>query len=249
MDQISIHSLRRAQQRCQEALSPMVFSGAGLSVESGISAFRTANGLWNQVDVEKYATPQGFAANPEAVRDWYWERRIALPQVDPNAGHHALARRGWRHATQNVDDLLERAGSKDVLHLHGTLLMERCHENCGFEMKVNIPEKRPPKRCPECGAPTRPSVVWFNEPLETQVFEQAGEWASESDLLLVVGTRAEVTPAADLILIAKSNNATVIVVNPGEHLAGQQTDIMLPGPAGEVLPMILGEEEIQDAQK
>ena len=138
MNQIPNELMKTAQEWCQNANAPMVFSGAGLSVESGISAFRTEDGLWNQVDVEKYATPQGFRNDPKAVRKWYWERRMALPHAKPNPGHLALAKASWRHATQNVDDLLERAGCDNVLHLHGTLLQERCHHNCGYEVDVDV---------------------------------------------------------------------------------------------------------------
>ena len=92
MNHIPDELMKTAQEWCQNTKAPMVFSGAGLSVESGISAFRTKDGLWKQVDVEKYATPQGFQDNPRAVRDWYWERRVALPNAEPNEGHLALAR-------------------------------------------------------------------------------------------------------------------------------------------------------------
>ena len=239
MKQIPDEVIRTAQQWCQNAKAPMVFSGAGLSVESGISAFRTKDGLWNQVDVEKYATPQGFQDNPKAVRNWYWERRIALPNAKPNEGHLALARTSWRHATQNVDDLLERAGCENVLHLHGTLLRERCHHKCGYQTNVDVTAGRPPEVCPECDAPTRPDVVWFYESLDEQVLQQAEQWALSCDLLLVVGTRAEVTPAAELITMAKSVHARIVVVNPGEHVAEDLADVTITEAAGKALPVLL----------
>jgi len=239
MKQIPDEVIRTAQQWCQNAKAPMVFSGAGLSVESGISAFRTKDGLWNQVDVEKYATPQGFQEKPKAVRNWYWERRIALPNAKPNEGHLALARTSWRHATQNVDDLLERAGCENVLHLHGTLLRERCHHKCGYQTNVDVTAGRPPEACPECGAPTRPDVVWFYESLDEQVLQQAEQWALSCDLLLVVGTRAEVTPAAELITMAKSVHARIVVVNPGEHVADDLADVTITEAAGKALPVLL----------
>ena len=239
MNHIPDAMMHTAQQWCREAQAPMVFSGAGLSVESGISAFRTKDGLWNQVDVEKYATPQGFTNDPQAVRNWYWGRRQALPNAEPNPGHFALAKSSWRHATQNVDDLLERAGCDNILHLHGSLLRERCHENCGYEIEIDLSGEPPVETCPECNAPTRPAVVWFDEPLDEHVLHQAEQWAMSCDLLLVVGTRAEVRPAADLITMAKSVQAQVIVVNPGEHVAGDLADLTLSGAAGEVLPVLL----------
>ena len=239
MNQIPNELMKTAQEWCQNANAPMVFSGAGLSVESGNSAFRTEDGLWNQVDVEKYATPQGFRNDPKAVRKWYWERRMALPHAKPNPGHLALAKASWRHATQNVDDLLERAGCDNVLHLHGTLLQERCHHNCGYEVDVDVAVGPPPEWCPECNSPTRPSVVWFSEPLDEEVLHKAEQWALSCDLMLVVGTRAEVTPAADLITMAKSVHAQVVVVNPVEHVAGSMADLALSGAAGEVLPVLL----------
>ena len=98
---------------------------------------------------------------------------------------------------------------------------------------------RPPEMCPECNAPTRPDVVWFYEPLDERVLQQAEQWALSCDLLLVIGTRAEVTPAADLITMAKSVRAHVVVVNPGEHVAGNLADLTLSGSSGEVLPVLL----------
>ena len=164
---------------------------------------------------------------------------MALPHAKPNPGHLALAKASWRHATQNVDDLLERAGCDNVLHLHGTLLQERCHHNCGYEVDVDVAVGPPPEWCPECNSPTRPSVVWFSEPLDEEVLHKAEQWALSCDLMLVVGTRAEVTPAADLITMAKSVHAQVVVVNPGEHVAGSMADLTLSGAAGEVLPVLL----------
>ena len=211
--------------------------GTGLSVESG-NRPGTEDGLWNQVDVEKYATPQGFRNDPKAYENGIGNAAWPFP-MQTKPGHLALAKASWRHATQNVDDLLERAGCDNVLHLHGTLLQERCHDNCGYEVDVDVAVGPPPEWCPECNSPTRPSVVWFSEPLDEEVLHKAEQWALSCDLMLVVGTRAEVTPAADLITMAKSVHAQVVVVNPGEHVAGSMADLTLSGAAGEVLPVLL----------
>ena len=135
--------------------------------------------------------------------------------------------------------MLERAGWDNILYLHGTLLRERCHHNCGYETDVDVTVGRPPEVCPCCNALSRPNVVWFYQPLHEQVIQQAEQWELTCDLLLVIGTGAEVTPAADLSTMGKSVRARVVVVNPGEHVAGELADLTLSGAAGEVLPVQL----------
>ena len=140
-------------------------------MSSGISAFRTKDGLWNQVDVEKYATPQGSKTTHKPYETGIGNAGEALPYVNQTRSPR-LARTSWRHATQNVDDLLERSGCGNILHLHGTLLVNAAITTVGTKPRSTW-RGRPPEVCPECNAPTRPDVVWFYEPLHEQVIEQA----------------------------------------------------------------------------
>jgi NAD-dependent deacetylase len=130
-------SLDSARRMIAAACGPVVFSGAGLSAESGIATFRDAGtGLWSKSSPEQLASPQGFAADPRLVIAWYDERRRALARARPNRAHLALARQQWPQVTQNVDDLLQRAGARDVIQLHGSITHDRCHGGCGHAEAV-----------------------------------------------------------------------------------------------------------------
>ncbi len=177
------------------------FSGAGLSAESGIATFRDSqDGLWEEYDPMKMASPQGFAEDPSLVMQWYAWRRQRLAKATPNLAHRALAGRDdITHITQNVDDLLERAGATNVIHLHGTITQDHCHDRCGYAEAVDLataPELRP---CPKCGSSMRPSVVWFGESLPLDAWAAAESSCVATDVLLVIGTSAVVYPAAGLI--------------------------------------------------
>jgi len=178
----------------------VVLTGAGISAESGISTFRDHDGLWNNHRVEDVATPEAWERNPSLVNDFYNQRRKQLFEVEPNAGHHALVQLGAHFdvqiITQNVDDLHERAGSKNVLHLHGELKKIRSSVdplliyNCeGWELKLG-------NLCPK-GSQLRPHIVWFGEAVP--MIEPAIEIASQADILVVIGTSMAVYPAASLI--------------------------------------------------
>lgn len=181
----------------------VVLTGAGISAESGIKTFRDADGLWENHRIEDVATPEAWARNPELVLRFYNERRRQLLTVVPNEGHRALVALEQRYAvqviTQNVDDLHERAGSTNVLHLHGELRKVRSsrHEHLIYERDDDILLG---DRC-EKGHQLRPHIVWFGEMVPK--LEEAADLTSEADILLIVGTSLQVYPAASLMMYAR----------------------------------------------
>jgi NAD-dependent deacetylase len=222
----------------RKADRPVTFSGAGLSAESGIPTFREAQtGLWARYDPMTLASPGGFAADPELVIDWYNGRRRTIAAARPNQAHLAMAGRpDMIHITQNVDDLLERAGAGEIVHLHGTINQDKCSAGCGHREVVDLADPPPLRPCRRCGRMMRPAVVWFGEQLPRDEWLRADELAAQADVFVVIGTSARVYPAAGLITTARASGATVIVVNiepdssPGVHLTG---------PAGQIVPQLL----------
>jgi NAD-dependent deacetylase len=209
-----------------------VLTGAGMSAESGVPTFRDAQtGLWARDDAADLATPEAFDRDPAHVWSWYLWRHCRLAEVEPNAGHHALAR--WarraevRIVTQNVDDLHEQAGSEVLAHLHGSLRDFRC-SSCERPYAGPLPaadglraDVEPP-RCAACGGWVRPGVVWFGEPLPADAFDAAVDACRDADLVLSVGTSGLVHPAAVLPDLAAAARVPVVEVNPSvtEHSWG-----------------------------
>jgi NAD-dependent deacetylase len=223
-----------------------VLTGAGVSAESGVPTFRGSEGLWEGHRIEDVASPEGFRRNPALVWQFYNARRANLRQVEPNPGHYALAELEQRWAdrftlvTQNVDGLHHVAGNRRVLELHGNLRRTRCL-GCGEIRDRGLEQLEALPRCPRCGGPLRPDIVWFGEPLPEEIWE-AAVWAAHScDLLLVVGTSAVVYPAASLIPIAKRGvpAARVVEINLTQTEATAQADLGLYGPSGVILPQLV----------
>ncbi len=218
-------------------------TGAGVSAESGIPTFRGKDGLWNKYKPEELATPEAFARNPQLVWEWYAWRMKLVFNAKPNPAHYAFAeleKLGVLKVliTQNVDDLHERAGSKNVLHLHGSLRIIRCTK-CGMEFEVSDAPSIPPlPKCESCGSLLRPGVVWFGEMLPRDVLERAFSEVSMSDVIIVAGTSAVVQPAASLPLIVKKNGGKIIEVNPSETPLSNIADITLRMPAGKAMSEI-----------
>ena len=237
-------SIAAARRILSSARSAAVFSGAGLSAESGIATFRDTetDALWSRFDPTELASRAGFERNPERVSDWYRWRRSKLAGVQPNPAHGALAKQGQLvHITQNVDDLSERAGAdpNNILHVHGTIRRDHCLASCGYEEAIDLadpPELRP---CPKCDSYMRPSVVWFGEGLPEQVWARSIEVCQAADSLIVIGTSATVYPAASLIEIVHANRANIIVINTNPSEGSHLATIELIGPAGQVLPDLL----------
>lgn len=237
----AIDEARRILNSAQRITS---FSGAGLSAESGVPTFRdkASGGLWAKYDPMQLASADGFADNPELVLEWYAMRRRALAAAAPNPAHRALAARAdITHVTQNVDDLLERAGAKNVLHVHGRIDRDRCHRNCGYDTRIDLNNPPVGQTCPQCSAPLRPGVVWFGEMLPLDVWEAAEHACAMCDVLLVIGTSGVVYPAAGLIDLARSRSARIIVVNTQAADGGTDADLHLVGPAGRLVhDIVLG---------
>ncbi|CAH8289983.1 NAD-dependent deacetylase [Mariniflexile fucanivorans] len=189
----------------------VVLTGAGISAESGIKTFRDADGLWEGHDVMEVATPEGFAANPELVLDFYNQRRRQLFEVEPNTAHYDLAKLETQFKvsiiTQNVDDLHERAGSSNVVHLHGELLKSRnvLDASTFFDCKTDI---KLGDICPK-GHQLRPHIVWFGE--DVPMIEKAMEICKTADILLIIGTSMQVYPAAGLRHYIPENTPTCFI--------------------------------------
>jgi NAD-dependent deacetylase len=238
-------NLARAVAALRQAERVAVLTGAGVSAESGVATFRGSGGLWEGHHIEEVATPEAFEINPTLVWRFYNMRRNSLQTVRPNPGHYALARmeQHWGSdrftvVTQNVDGLHRLAGSKHVLEIHGTLARVRC-TGCGtitdrgYEPLPDLPH------CEACNALLRPDVVWFNEMLPEDVWDEARERVAFCECLLVVGTSAVVFPAAGLVLLAHKVGASVIEVNLERTDAGSHGAIGLYGPSGVILPQLV----------
>ena len=223
----------------------VILTGAGVSAESGVRTFRDNDGLWEDHRVEDVATPHAWVNNPYLVWRFYQERRRQLLSVDPNPGHFAIAQfeqylgEGFTLITQNVDDLHERAGSKNVIHMHGELAKLRCemckHVGIYQEMEHYEQEFIP---CSECDYETlRPHIVWFGEvPFEMGKIQAV---VSNCEVFISIGTSGHVYPAAGLIEIAKSNSAHCIGVNLESPLNARYFDEFFQGKAGEILPPLV----------
>lgn len=204
----------------------VVLTGAGISAESGISTFRDSGGLWEGHDVNQVATPEGFAADPALVLDFYNQRRRQLSQVEPNEAHRLLAHLEKRYEvviiTQNVDDLHERAGSHNIIHLHGELLKSRGVDNPNVTYPctgdIHVGDKSP------TGAQLRPHIVWFGE--EVPMLEKAIVQVYSADILMIIGTSLQVYPAASLIDYVKEGTPIFYIdPNPSLHSKGELTVI------------------------
>jgi len=217
----------------------VILTGAGISAESGIDTFRDAGGLWENHSIYDVATPGGFARDPELVLRFYDARRAALASVEPNAAHVALARLeaefsgGVLLVTQNVDDLHERGGSRDVCHMHGRLksaLCTSCETRSDWVARMI---DRP--ACPVCQAPTlRPDVVWFGEmPYQMRRIEEA---LASCDMFVSIGTSGAVYPAAGFVEQAKGFGARTLELNLEPSEGSAIFDEARHGKASELVP-------------
>lgn len=220
-----------------------VFSGAGMSAESGIPTFRdTETGLWERYDPSALATPDAWGQDPALVWAWYQWRARMVHDTQPNAGHLALAELGADRTvgvvTQNVDDLHERAGSDVVAHLHGSLFEPRC-SHCGAPYRgvdadpahAVHEERVEPPSCPVCLSPVRPGVVWFGEGLPAEQWRRAEGAFAVADAILVVGTSGVVYPAAELPERAVVQGIPVIEVNPQPSALSSAVSHRISAPA------------------
>jgi NAD-dependent deacetylase len=226
--------LVRAHQPC------VVLTGAGISTESGIPDFRSADGMWRKYDPMEYATIDAFLADPGKVWDFYARRLEALAEARPNEGHYALAdleRRGWVDAviTQNVDGLHSDAGSRTVIEVHGSIRTAVCPVCEGTVSYDDALARLPVPECTDCRRPLKPNVVMFGELLPRAAIDRATRLAAEAALLLVVGSSLEVYPVAGLPLETLAAGGKVAVVTRGETQLGGSADFRLDAGAGQTL--------------
>lgn len=263
LDQALTQALTQARAALAAARHTVVLTGSGVSAESRIPTFRDAHesgsgdgddtmrALWAEFDPQTLATPEAYAADPEMVTRWYDWRRLKCLRAEPNPGHTALADmqrravsegRSFTLITQNVDGLHQRAGSADVIELHGSITAWR-----GVNTSRPYPETGPlpdgpftdyPPRFPD-GEPARPSVVWFGEALPERAITAAEAALASCDLFLSVGTSSLVYPAAGMIHTARSAGAATIEINPDDTPISGMIDIALRGPSGKILPRLL----------
>lgn len=233
--------MKALRDRLARARSVCVLTGSGISSESGLPTFRGAGGMWRTLRVEELASREGFERDPRLVWTWYNERRAAHAAAEPSAGHVALARLEARYddftlATQNVDSLHLRAGSRNVLELHGHLREARC-TGCGARRSL---EGGMPLDAIEhaCGGRFRPDIVWFGEPLPSAVWERAVAAARRAEVMLVVGTSGLVNPAAMLSTHFPGPETYVVEINPEETAVSAQVSATLRGRASDVLPAL-----------
>lgn len=225
------------------ARSVAVLTGSGVSAESGVPTFRDAQtGLWARYEPQELATPEAFELDPRLVWEWYEWRRGLVRRASPNPGHLALAeieRRvpSFSIATQNVDGLHQRAGSENVLELHGSIMRSKCSVE-GVQAEPRPDGESIPPSCPGCGAFLRPDVVWFGEALQENVFAAASAAARNCDVFLSVGTSSLVYPAASLPSEAARSGAVLVEVNVDDTPKTLLMDYSLRGRAGEVLPAL-----------
>jgi len=200
-------------------------------------------GLWIRYKPEDLATPEAFDRNPELVWSFYSMRRLMAGEVQPNPGHFALADiehrvRYFSLITQNVDGLHQRAGSKNIIELHGNITRTRCSDGCGVISQWEAAPGGVPK-CPLCGAKLRPDVVWFGEMLPTSELEAALHAARTCAVFLSIGTSGMVQPAATLPFLAKQHGAVLVEINTEETPLTQSADYIFQGRSGEILPELL----------
>lgn len=237
--------LERVRSRLRAAQRVLAVTGAGISAESGVPTFRDLDGHWSKIDPMEVATPEAFARDPAFVWGWYDARRRNLIRCKPNPGHEALAAIEVRipHAfvlTQNVDDLHEQAGTKQIAHIHGSIWILRSTADGHEIVDRRAPLPDIPPRDPN-GALYRPGVVWFgemipNEPVErTYAFMEAGPL----DICFVIGTEASFGYILRIALDAQHRGALLVEINPRITELTRFADIHLQGPSGEILPQLL----------
>jgi NAD-dependent deacetylase len=236
--------------RLRSARAIAVMTGAGISAESGIPTFRGADGLWHSYSATDLATPEAFARDPGLVWQWYRWRQGIIGRAQPNPGHLALARLqarmpGFTLITQNVDGLHQRAGSSNVIELHGNIWRARCSRWCGLvtDEACQAPGDEPAgarnavPAC-QCGAALRPDIVWFGESLDQGRIDAALRAAGNCDVFLAVGTSALVYPAAGLPLVAGRAGAWVAEINVDDTPLTPHVALALRGKAAELLPAL-----------
>jgi NAD-dependent deacetylase len=217
----------------------VVLSGAGMSAESGLNTFRDQGGLWEKHRIEDVATPSAWAKNPEGVLEFYNMRYLQLQEASPNSAHYALAELDsifeTTIVTQNVDDLHERGGSENIIHLHGSLNTCKSSVNDNYVIPMPVNGLKMGDKCPE-GFQLRPNIVWFGEMVPNM--DRAETAVSEADVLIIIGTSLNVYPAAGLAYITKPE-CQIILVDPNEVAVSFPKEILhIKKPATQAMPVL-----------
>ncbi|SFM99237.1 SIR2 family NAD-dependent protein deacylase [Thermodesulforhabdus norvegica] len=239
--------IRNIRKRIMDSKKLVVLTGAGISAESGVPTFRGEGGLWRSYRATDLATPQAFSKNPVLVWEFYLWRRRLISKCKPNPAHLALA--GFESykpvlvITQNIDGLHQKAGSRNVLEIHGSIWRVRCVK-CGRLRDDDRLEMDLPPVCSLCGGLERPDVVWFGESLDEGILKGALDALMSAEVLLIVGTSGVVEPAASFGRFAASHGAYVVEVNLERTPQSPYYACTILGRAGEVLPELLTFEEI-----
>jgi len=227
----------------KKANSVAVFTGAGISAESGVPTFRGEDGLWKKFRPEELASLDAFMRNPDLVWEWYRYRKKIIADLKPNAGHYALAEIEKRHehfaiVTQNIDNLHRRAGNKNVYELHGNIERNYCIDCRKSFSNAEIISYEKTPHC-TCGGLVRPDVVWFGEFLPEDQWNAGVAAAEHADIFFSIGTSAVVYPAASLPMIAKRAGAYVVEINLERTELSNNADEVLLGKSGEILPKLI----------
>jgi len=229
------------QDKIRGAEKIVFVTGAGISQESGIPTFRGKDGFWGKYDPMQLATIDAFYENPGLVWEWYEERRRGILKALPNEGHLAIARLAQHKdvvvLTQNIDGLHQKAGSANVLELHGSIIRIKC-TSCPFQSDVESDFEALPPKC-SCGHILRPDVVWFGEALPQDVWRNAIMHAQSCDVMVIAGTSLVVSPANSLPLYAKQNGAVLVEVNPEKTVMSSEMDLSLRQTSASALPRLV----------
>lgn len=216
------------------------FTGAGMSAESGVPTYRGKGGIWSEYRWEEFACEEAFKKDPAKVLEFHHLRRQSVAPCAPHAGHQVIAALEDTHpqvtvVTQNIDGLHQRAGSRNVLELHGSLWRMRCTQGC--RIYPFDPGEASPTQC-TCGARLRPDIVWFGDMLNAEVVDQATEAIRQCDLLVSVGTSGSVWPAAGFPHLARESGAHCLEINPEATEMSSLYHETFRAPAGKVLPSL-----------
>ena len=231
-------------EKLKKAKSIVFFTGAGISAESGIPTFRGKDGIWNKLKPEELASFDAFMRNPEMVWEWYQYRRKIINDSMPNPGHSAIAEMEKYFdevtvVTQNVDNLHRRAGSTNILELHGNIERNYCVDCRTEYYSPDLSSETKVPTCKMCGGLVRPDVVWFGEMLPQDVFINAEKKAGESDICFIAGTSAVVYPAAYIPMSAKEGGSYLVEINIEPTEISRAVDYSIFGKSGEILPKVL----------
>jgi NAD-dependent deacetylase len=229
--------------------SIVFFTGAGMSAESGVPTYRGRGGVWSQYEWEEYACQEAFISDPEKVLKFHELRRQSVLKCSPHAGHRVIAELEKGHpyvrvVTQNIDGMHQRAGSKNVTELHGSLWRLRCPSHGIFE---DIGETFKACKCERCGDWLRPDIVWFGDMLDQDVITEANLIIRHCDLFISIGTSGIVWPAAGFPKVAKENGAYCIEINPEPNEMSHLYDATVRETAGNALPALFPNTMINEA--